>query len=377
MKVYYPQNYNELLLFYLAQCQRALNKHNTNDPIAFFQVHNIDFKTLLDLYPEQFPHRISDCYTHSSSTDKEELIIPSHYFNVHSKLIQHRKEFNSYGLLLDKLAAAQITEGEYHDEIRVLNDRIIKDIRAKFEQAILCTVKSRKALAPHVDTLLFACLYFYNTIWDADGLTFNGAVARNNSISDLSYNEQPYYYRMHNQIKDVSQLLFDYYSQQAPPYEINYVVNKRSHIFNDPVSNHWIIQSLIQNIKAGNTPISFDYLGNQLSRLLKLKDKLDNKEFLNRLKRLSMLELPDHINEKRMAIGQFCLEIHKIFTYYLGIDINSFDGKRSKIYHKILLAFQMDDFNLYMRNSEHAENTSSRTDAATNRLGELLRRDQE
>ncbi|WP_342644874.1 hypothetical protein [Mucilaginibacter sp. CSA2-8R] len=374
MKVYYPKSENELLLFLLARCQKTLNKHDINDPIARFKLNNIDFRVLLNLYTDLFPQPIIDSYGRLPSVKRKKLVIPSHTLCIDSKLIQHHKLFNRYGMLFDKLIEGDLNETQYQEEIQSLNKSIITDIRANFEEAVLCTLKSKKTLKPHIDTLLFVCLYFYNTIWDADGLTFNSAVAVNNSISNLTFAEQPYYFRMHKQIRDISQLLFDYYSAQSTsPYEINFVVNKRPHPINDPVSNNWIIQSLIKSIKDGNSPISFDYLGYQLSCLLKEKDKLESSEFLNNLKRFSTLELPDHINEKRIAVRQFCLEIHKVFTYYLGLDIESFDGKRSKIYHNILLAFQMDDFNNYMRNSDRIENKSSRADAASNRLGALLR----
>jgi len=299
---------------------------------------------------------------------------------VHSSIVVNHKKFDKYNDLYAELSKAQLAEDDrirqeaqiaYDRSIKALGTHITEDIKDKFVDAININERITNQLKPHINTLFFISLSFYDHYWDTFGENFNGAIA-DNPLGDLEYNEQPHHYRASKQLEFISNLLYSHYSKPNPykkinSYkELNVIIRGREHITDDPQLVNW----LMTLITGDNLPASLDYNGVVLGKLLNYREQMKPKEFLIQLKKFTTLGAPDFTDMKRKVVKQYCLAVHKIFSYYMKLPDKTFSGKRLHIYHEILKAFQMEDFS---KTKRKRETENKRKVTPEDRLGDLLR----
>jgi len=320
-----------------------------------------DVKRILE---KDTPEGIDDIYINVKMSSKID--------HTHKGLLLHNEIFKKYQRKIskgteDEIELAQI---EYENQRNALSLKIVEDITERFRKAIFINSDVSKKLDPYFNTLFYVCLILYDVLWDTFGEDFNGWVAEK-PISKLSPEDQPFEYRAFKQMEFISNLLFDYYSKPNASKSIEIVIGGISHKTYDPAQVNW----LISLITAKTLPLTLSYNGHILGKLLAHKDKMEHSEFLTQLKKFTNLNVPDYNNGKRKVVKEFCLEIHKIFSYYLGLPEDTYDKPRLTIYYNILKAFRMDDFSALKRNTA-ADNIETikkeRPDAPQNRLRSLL-----
>lgn len=337
-----------------------------DDPLNF-KLKNVDLAVINRLYPELLPQALKELVEQSKVQGNNECFID---INIPSAIVINHPAIEDFNQLYtgfesiksnvdnNLLHQAQL---QYQSKVEELANVITRDIRSKFEKAININSITNAKLSPHVDTLFCICLIFYNRHWDPYGLTFNGPVAEH-PISDLLPHRQPYTYRAVKQVKFLSDLLYHYFKMPNFKKEIVVSIGSPKHITDDI---DWIINAISNNI-----PLSTDYLGVALNKLLKHRENMEHKAFINELRKFTKLKEYDFVNEKRKVVRNYCIDIHKIFSHYLGLPTTNLTGKRTKLYHNVLLAFEMDDFRVMHRDHEYSK---SRADNAENRLGVLIR----
>lgn len=347
------------------------------DPSPSFDLRNIDIDTVYRLYPDILGIEFQEMLKVMDDEERSEYFVNT---KLDSAIIINHPECDKYNELYSTLSQALLTEDEsvkeeaqtaYNLAIQALGRKITEGIKKEFIDAVFINENARTKLKPHIDTLLFICLSFYNLHWDTFGEGFNGAIA-DNPLGDLEYNEQPHHYRASKQLEFISNLLYSHYSKPNPykkinSYkELNVIIRGREHITDDPQLVNW----LMTLITGDNLPASLDYNGVVLGKLLNCREQMEPKEFLIQLKKFTTVGAPDYTNFKRKVVKQYCLDIHKIFSYYMNLSEETFTGKRLHIYHNILKSFKMDDFSKTKRN---VGTVSRRKGIPENRLGDLLR----
>jgi hypothetical protein len=344
---------------------------NMTDPSASFDLRNIDIDTIYKLYPERLGVELQEILNVMGDEERREYYVNS---KLRSAIIINHPEFGKYNELYLNLSEVLLAEDEsvkevskvaYNAAIEALNSRITESIKREFSDAIFINETATTKLRPHIDTLLFVCLSFYNLHWDAFGDGFNGAIA-SNPLTNLEYEEQPHHYKSSKQLEFISNLLYSHYSKPASHKELSMIAGGREHITDDPQLVNWFV-NLVTGAKL---PLSLDYNGIILGKLLNHREQMEPKEFLIQLKKFTTLGAPDFTDMKRKVVKQYCLAVHKIFSYYMNLSEKTFTGKRLHIYHNILKSFKMDDFSTLRRKHE-GENKRKVT--PEDRLGDLLR----
>jgi len=342
------------------------------DPSHNFDIDNINVGILYKLYPD----RLSD------ELKAQIMVLPENKLSalqcrikLSSALIIYHPEFDKYNELFQNLThklksdnrvVNAVVQKQYNEDIRKLSSRISEDFMQAFEEAVFVNKNVEKALKPHIKTLFFICISFYNLYWDTFGESFNGPIV-DYTINELLPKAWPHQYRAVQQIHFVSNLLYDYFKKPHAQKKVIIEAGGRSHITDDDVLIGW----LINLITEGSLPASMDYIGKPLSKLLKNRHSMEIDEFLLQLNQFTQLKANDLVDVKRKVVRDYCLDIHKIFSHYLGLPTDTYSGKRIRIYHNILKAFHMDDFSVLHRLPTRS---NPRIDEAENRLGELLRR---
>jgi hypothetical protein len=352
----------------LEHVRRKISKPKSTDPEPYFILNNLDLLAFYKAYPKQCPEVIKSMY----DIHGDDINIPNHSVNVRSSLVSHHPEIFRYNDLLKKIITKDqsITKdsvllAEYEKAKIALKDDIIGDIKSNFISCIEINKTIEKKLKPHIDTLLFVCLYFYNMSWDSSNLTYNSNIAYY-SAEKLMPSALPFDYRAIQQVNFISNVLYDYYKSSNNIGKLTIEAGIRSVQIEDPIISKWVIGSMLRDI-----PASTGYYGMVLQKLIDAKIHMDENEWLKQLKKLTNLELPNYRGVKRKMVREWCLSVHKIFSYYLNLPNTTFDGKRLNIYVKLLKTFNIDDFDILLRSSEKKPKYN-RPDAAQTRLRELL-----
>jgi hypothetical protein len=384
-------------LFVLSDIWQKNYRIAPTDPTPYFTITSLDKKVLYDLYPEQFPPNVAEllknlstedfnglnslnCELHVSSALFNQLPSVREYQTTYDKFFPKQVKANQEKLdqaktKQEKLEQKNIIQEGYNKEIKILREKISGNIKSEFYQILSTHPKSSKLL-DHSETLFFICIYFYNTLWDPWGLTFNGSVAINNSINDLEFEEEPFDYRMTKIQNFFGEFLFDYYKTKELPKEIDILFRGKNHVATDPLILKWVFETLITGFKTNTFTAELYLFGRDISNLILAKDQLSNDAFLDRLKYYKNLEALDFVNVKRKVVGEFCLYINTAFSYYLGFSGDVGDVKSRRIYINILKLFQMDDFSQNLRDSNSNKSSSKqpRADSAENNLSNLMKR---
>jgi hypothetical protein len=363
--------------------RRRISKIDHRFPPPHFTLHNIDIIQLYLIYSEYFPYDIKELFKALTEVELKALHVPAFELKLQSTLVTHHSKFNQYNDLYREfdesnsnldISLLNSTRNAYVEKVITLNAHIANDIILQFNKCI-SSVKGADKLKPHLDTLFFVCIFFYNLHWDVYGTDFNGEVAEK-GISKLTLDQQPHFYRAYNQTKYIGKLLLDYFKAPTKLGEINLVVGGKPHITDDPIITNWLMQSLLDSIIANKYPLSLDYLGGMLSQAL-CKRKSHPEVMLKELESLADIKSPTYRHQKRKVVRRFCLDIHKAFAYYLGTSDTEFNTVELKIYNNILKSFKMDDFSVKQREHQGERSSTPRKDIIENRLGELLRRKEE
>ncbi|OOQ61343.1 hypothetical protein [Mucilaginibacter pedocola] len=344
---------------------------NQIDPTPYVNLDNVDL-TVLTLINEHYKDAKDEGFTLNGKK------VTHLNIQVRSNLLNHDPQLHEYNILYKSYDSSNKTEADlkvYHEGIKHLNKRVSDRVRGTFMRCINPETELGSRIVNHFDTLLFAALFFYDKFWDAYGTDFAGKVSLKNSLSDLEFHKQPYFYRAHQQVIYISTLLYNYYKSGLPPTEIHIISNRKAHVQKDPILTRWVMKSLVESILNDKLPVSTDYYGDQLKGIIsKLNYSIDN-EALNQLKNLSESKPPVFVNIKRKVVRQFCLELHKVFCYYTGLNVKTFTIPQLIIYTNILKEFGMDNFETHKR-KPGSESKKSRNFLPQERLRELLMRDE-
>jgi hypothetical protein len=340
-----------------------------------FNLKSIDIHALYEVYPNHMPQTIINLF---AEVDMENTAFPIFEIAYESDVVMNHPKitkFNDLTLVLkEKLKDPNLNEKAARDEFKVaansLASIISSDIKASFVRCLDINSKTFNKLNPHVDTLLFVCLYMYNKYWDAFKTDFNGSIS-DHAMPSLTHGSQPFEYRAINQTIFYSSTLYNYFKSSSTTKSLTLAATPMSTSTEDPI----IIENFINSIINNSLPASTGRYGYLLEKLLQSTDvkHYSNESFLNELKKFTKLKLPNYNDVKRKVVKQYCLEIHKLFSYYLNLPTMSFSQKRCHIYHCILKCFTMDDFSDDKRGNLRSNKTTGRNTPA-NRLGELLRR---
>jgi hypothetical protein len=341
-----------------------------NDDLLTFKLKNVDLKVIALIYPNGLSDSFKEALKQSEVNDEQgclvDIIFSSDVVITHPAIEDFNQLLAEFEEIKKTVEPNQVPQEElkYKAKVEQLGYNITNDIKSKFEEAIYINKRTTAKLKPHLDTLLYVCLALHEQYWDTYGISFNGPVSEH-AISNLLPEGLPHHYRSIKQVQFVSKLLYAHFNKPNAQKDVTIMAGGQMHNTDDNILIDW----LIGLIAEGNFPGSMDYTGMVLSKLLKHRHSMDVNEFLVELKKFTLLEADDLVDEKRKVVLSYCLAIHEIFSYFLDLPLNNLIGKRSKIYHNILLAFKMDDFSKLHRDHNKSK---TRPDEAENRLSSLL-----
>ncbi|MGN6177840.1 MAG: hypothetical protein ACTHNW_01590 [Mucilaginibacter sp.] len=342
------------------------------EDLLTFKLKNIDLTVIALVYPEC---HLSDGFKalikQSVGKGEQRCLIDINFSSdvviTHPEIEGFNQLFTEFEKVKRAIEANKIPQAEleYNSKVEQLGDKITNDIKCKFEEAIYINKRTTAKLKPHVDTLLYICLALYEYYWDTYGTSFNGPVSEH-PVSNLLPAGLPSHSRSIQQVHFVSKLLYWHFKKPNAQRDVTIIAGGQMHYTDDSILVDWLIRLIAEH----SFPISMDYTGMVLSKLLKHRHSMDANKFLAELEKFTLLKADDLVDCKRKVVCSYCLDMHKIFSHFLNLPINNLIGKRSKIYHNILLAFKMDDFAELHRVHNGSK---QRADEAENRLGTLLR----
>jgi len=152
------------------------------DPSPYFIINQIDISTVYRLYPDMPYGKLEE---YIKSMDDEQRSKATIDVTVHSSIVVNHKKFDKYNDLYAELSKAQLAEDDrirqeaqiaYDRSIKALGTHITEDIKDKFVDAININERITNQLKPHINTLFFISLSFYDHYWDTFGENFNGAL---------------------------------------------------------------------------------------------------------------------------------------------------------------------------------------------------------